>query len=76
MRLPREDRAREVGAERRYLAITHTIPDGLDRAAQLLDEALDLLARYGLAEALQPDAGPYQATADAYARPPTDSAQP
>ncbi len=64
MRLPREDRAREVGAERRYLAIKHTIPDGLDHAAQLLDEALDHLARYGLAEALQPDAAPYQATAD------------
>jgi hypothetical protein len=36
-------------------SVRHTIPERLDSAAQLLDDALDLGARYGLAEALQPD---------------------
>jgi len=51
-------------AHHRHATIRHTIPDRLDYAARLLDDALDLLARYGLAEALQPSPIPYQATVE------------
>jgi hypothetical protein len=55
----RGDAATDILARHRFVTIRHTIPERLDRAAQLLDDALDLVARYGLAEALQPDPHPY-----------------
>lgn len=51
-------------AQHRHATIRHTIPDRLDYAARLLDDALDLVARYGLGEALQPNPIPYQATVE------------
>ena len=60
MRVRRENQSGHVRAERRYLTIGHTIPHGLDRPVQLLDEALALPARY----ALQPGRGPNRTTAE------------
>jgi hypothetical protein len=58
------DEARDSSTRHRLAVIRHTIPDRLDSAARLLDDALDLVARHGLAEALQPDPVPYQATVE------------
>jgi hypothetical protein len=60
----RRDLAAETSARQRLAAMQHTVPDRLDSAARLLDDALDLVARHGLAEALQPDPVSYQATAE------------
>ena len=49
-------------AQHRHSTISHTIPQRLDYAATLLEDALKLLADYGLTEALQPDAARYLAT--------------
>jgi hypothetical protein len=51
----------DILANHRLVTILFTIPERLDRAGQLLDDALDLVARYGLAEALQPDLNQYTA---------------
>jgi len=60
----RRDLAAETSARDRLATMRHTLPDRLDSAARLLDDALDLVARHGLAEALQPDPVPYQDTVD------------
>ena len=49
-------------AQHRHATISHTIPQRLDYAATLLEDALKLLAGYGLTEALQPDPSRYLAT--------------
>jgi hypothetical protein len=64
MRTEPGDAAPDTLARQRLVTIRHTIPERLDRAAELLDDALDLVARYGLAEALQPDPKPYAAISE------------
>jgi hypothetical protein len=49
------------GATQRYLQIQAGIPDRLDRMADEFADCLDLLARAGLSEALQPDPARHQA---------------
>lgn len=61
---PGHDLGLDALAQHRHATILHTIPDRLDYAARLLDDALDLLARYGLAEARQPNPIPYRATVE------------
>ena len=51
-------------ARQRYATIRHSIPKQLDAAAQLLEDSLDLVVRYGLAEALQPQSAPYRRIVD------------
>lgn len=58
METDRGDEVTDILARHRLVTIRHTIPERLDRAAQLLDDALDLVASYGLGEALQPDPHP------------------
>jgi hypothetical protein len=49
------------GASQRHVHLRVTIPDRLDRLANDLAACLDLLARAGLSEALQPDPARHQA---------------
>ena len=49
------------GASQRHVHLRVTIPDRLDRLADDLAACLDLLARAGLSEALQPDPARHQA---------------
>jgi hypothetical protein len=50
-------------AHHRYVTIKHTIPDRLDLIADQLGDCLEMVSRYGLAEALQPDPATYQGLA-------------
>lgn len=52
--------ADDILARHRYNTIRHSIPDRLDRVADQLEDCLVLVARYGLAEALQPGASQHQ----------------
>lgn len=61
MRSDRGDAAPDILTRHRLSTIRNTIPERLDSASQLLDDALDVVARYGLAEALEPDPNPYAA---------------
>lgn len=49
--------ANDTVARHRYATIAVAIPDRLDRIADQLEECLAIVARYGLAEALQPTTG-------------------
>ena len=49
------------GASRRHVHLRVAIPDRLDRLANDLEACLDLLARAGLSEDLQPDPARHQA---------------
>ncbi len=56
---PREHPDNDALARHRYITIKHTIPDRLEWIAGQLTDCLDLVARYGLDEALQPHPGRY-----------------